>query len=342
MSNALSQTTTAYPELGRAVVTPAERSTAQLVLRAINPAARRALLMQGVLIGLTLPLYPLTHISIAWTTFASSAFLLCVLGLVWVYYVLAPAKRLRVPADALLATLLIVALSNIAGPAQYPAVKLRFPEIDSWLAAADASLGIHVPSLTAWTVGHPVAARILLAGYVSLLPQFVVALVVLGFFLRDRLALWEYVFHFHFCLLVTLVCVGLWPAAHVFRYYHFDSLVDWSRLIQQYDALRAGTFTEVRFHEIEGIISFPSFHAAGALMVTWAFRRHRYWCAVLGTLNALLIAATVLTGAHYAVDVLATFALFAGSVCLWRAWGQRGLIAGADPPNPRLTVMTDL
>ena len=73
------------------------------------------------------------------------------------------------------------------------------------------------------------------------------------------------------------------------------------------------------------MISFPSFHVAGALMVTWAFRRRPGWLAVLTALNTALVASTVLTGAHYGVDVVATVALFAVSILLWRRWGRRGL-----------------
>jgi len=40
-------------------------------------------------------------------------------------------------------------------------------------------------------------------------------------------------------------------------------------------------------------------------------------------LHTLLIAATVLTGAHYGIDVVASLALFAGSVVLWRTWSRQ-------------------
>ena len=40
---------------------------------------------------------------------------------------------------------------------------------------------------------------------------------------------------------------------------------------------------------------------------------------------SLLIASTVLTGVHFAVDVVAAMVLFAGSVLLWRAWGRNGV-----------------
>jgi membrane-associated phospholipid phosphatase len=168
-------------------------------------------------------------------------------------------------------------------------------------------------------------ARVLIVAYFSLLPQFVLPIIALGIFYRDRPRLWEYIFHFHFCLAVTLAGLALLPAACAFSYYGFHSLIDQTRFIDHFTRLRSGTFHELRLDDVEGMISFPSFHVAGGLMVTWAFRDRRGWFAALAVLNALLIASTVLTGAHYAIDVAATVLLFWGSVLLWRAWGRSGL-----------------
>jgi hypothetical protein len=317
-----------YPEdqlekrLATGVRTP-QRSRAGALWRAVNPVARKAIALQAVLVAVTAPLYPLVGIGIHWSSGLSSAIGLALLLAVWVRYVFAPPSGWnRAVADALLALLLLATLTNIVGPAQYPAVALGFPEADRWLSATDAALGLHVPALTTWTAARPAFAQILILAYHSLLPQFLLPIVVLGF-LRDRKHLWEYIFHFHVCATVTLIGVALWPAACAFTYYGFDSLLDQTRFIDHFAALRAGTFREVRFDNIEGLITFPSFHVAGGLMVTWAFRHRRGWFAAVAVLNTLLIAATVLTGAHYGIDVVASLALFAGSVVLWRTWSRQ-------------------
>ena len=71
-------------------------------------------------------------------------------------------------------------------------------------------------------------------------------------------------------------------------------------------------------NNMEGMITFPSFHVAGALLVTWAFRRYPVWGVGLGVINVLMIVSTVMTGAHYVVDVIASFGVFGCSVWLWR------------------------
>jgi membrane-associated phospholipid phosphatase len=59
-----------------------------------------------------------------------------------------------------------------------------------------------------------------------------------------------------------------------------------------------------------GLVSMPSFHVAGAFMVTWALRRHVRWFVLAAVLNGLLTVSTVATGAHYLVDVFGTLLLF--------------------------------
>jgi hypothetical protein len=311
---------------------PSRATTAWL---AINPVARRVIALQAAILALTAPLYPLVGISIRWSTVLPRALLFSFMVGVWLVYVLTPSRQRKIMfAEGLLATLLLALFTNIVGAAQYPSVALGFPAVDRWLAASDAALGIHVPTLTAWTGSHPIVARVLVLSYFSLLPQFVLPIIALGMFYRDRKAMWEYVFHFHFCLAVTLLGVALLPAACAFSYYGFESLIDQTRFINHFTALRSGSFTELRLSDIEGLISFPSFHVAGGLMVTWAFRDHRRWFAALLVLNTLLIASTVLTGAHYGIDIVATVVLFAGSVLLWRAWGRNGLPETATSARP--------
>ena len=290
-----------------------------------NPVVRRVIGMHVAVLALSAPLYPLLGLSIAWRTLLPQLLLLLLLFGVSLAYAAVGRPKKLVIAETLLATFLLVLFTNIAGAAQYAGVALGLPLVDPWLAAADAAMGVHVPALTEWTGARPLLTLGLVLGYFSLLPQFVLALIGLGLRCRDRERLWEYVFHFHVCLTVTLLGVTLLPAACAFSYYGFVSLIDQTRFISDFEGLRAGTLTDIRFGDIEGLISFPSFHVAGGLMVTWSFRHLGWWAAPIVVLNGLLISATVLTGAHYAIDVVMTVVLFAVSVWLWRIWGRSGL-----------------
>ena len=156
--------------------------------------------------------------------------------------------------------------------------------------------------------------------YVTLPAQLILPVFVLGMIKRDRIALWEFCFHYHFCLIVTLISLAVFPAVCAFNYYGFTPTFDEARFTAQFTGVRAGTFSVVRFDDLEGLISMPSFHAAAGLMVTWCFRRYRTWVIVLGCLNVLMVTATFMSGAHYFVDVIATLLLFLVSVLMYRRW----------------------
>jgi membrane-associated phospholipid phosphatase len=114
------------------------------------------------------------------------------------------------------------------------------------------------------------------------------------------------------------VCFALFPAACPFSFYGFESILDHTRFLAHFGGVRAGLMTAVDPSNTEGLVSFPSFHTAGALMATWAVRRSRIWLTLLGVLNTGLIAATVLLGIHYVIDLLGAVALCGVSLALYR------------------------
>ena len=150
--------------------------------------------------------------------------------------------------------------------------------------------------------------------YFTLLYQFVLPVLALPWW-NDREALWEFAFHMIVCGFVTIATFALWPAACVFQELGFESLIDQTRFITHFAAARDGSMTAVPWGNLEGLVSAPSFHMIGAVVVTWACRRT--WLVwLLLPVNALLIAATVLLGAHYFVDLLASGLLLAASLTL--------------------------
>jgi len=239
----------------------------------------------------------------------------------WAYFVAYPGRNPKewVIGETFLAVALFLLLGALLGPAQYGGAALNRPYVDSALAAADAAMGVNVSALAEWTRHYPLLVTVLVRSYFTLLPQFFLPFVVLGFICRDRRALWEYVALMHLAAFVTVVCFALWPAACAPQFYGFDPVgIDQSRVFRHLAGLRGGTMTTVVVGDLDGLVSAPSFHVLGAMCVTWAFRR-RSWCLVpLLVVDLLLAAATVMTGVHYAVDVVAAFAIFPCLVWLYR------------------------
>jgi membrane-associated phospholipid phosphatase len=81
-------------------------------------------------------------------------------------------------------------------------------------------------------------------------------------------------------------------------------------------ALRAGQERMVAWGVDAGIIGFPSFHCAAALLNGWALARERAIRPMAIALNAAMIAATPLLGGHYLVDLIGGSVLALASVVL--------------------------
>lgn len=79
-------------------------------------------------------------------------------------------------------------------------------------------------------------------------------------------------------------------------------------------ALHDGSLLELRLFFLSGIVSFPSFHAASAVLYIWALWPVRWIGGIAAALNVLMIAATPAIGAHYIIDVVAGIALGAASI----------------------------
>jgi len=282
-----------------------------------------------------------TGMRLEWQELASARTAMVVLmwGM-WLLHVLTPGRHPRewVVAETFLVIALLITFSNIGSPLQYAIIAFRAPLADAWLAEADALLGVNVPMLVSWTAAQPWLASVLVVIYGSLLPQFVLPPLVLGCWYRDRKALWEYAWNFQFCLIAALVGLALFPAACAFTYYGFDSLLNQTRFTTQFHAVRSGVMSVVPLNDMEGMITFPSFHAAGGLLVTWSFRRYPIWTVALGLINLVLITSTVLTGAHYMVDVIAALGVFGCSLWLWRRvaaeWIEPSTASRAAVPTP--------
>jgi membrane-associated phospholipid phosphatase len=77
------------------------------------------------------------------------------------------------------------------------------------------------------------------------------------------------------------------------------------------EPLRNGTMTELGRLALEGIVTFPSFHASAAILLAWGFWGVPVvrWPALL--VNATMLVSCIVIGAHYVVD------LIAGSLVAW-------------------------
>jgi hypothetical protein len=232
---------------------------------------------------------------------------LCLLGLVLlgagrVYATLRPDPRL---AAMLFGTGFLCLFSLQASGLNYLLLPHAGPRIDEALAALDRSMGFDWPAAMRFMAAHPLLNAAALFVYSSMLPQVALLTIVLGSTEPAR------VYRFILAIaLSALACIGVWslaPSFGAFSVYpappHMALALDGAYAQDLVRLLRDGPGF-ISPHDARGLIGFPSYHAALALLVIWFAWGHALlrWPALL--LNLAVLAATPVQGGHHLVDVL--------------------------------------
>ena len=206
----------------------------------------------------------------------------------------------------------LVAFSAVAAPLSYIAAAASLSLQDAALAHLDHAFGFDWKALLALMDNSPRFFKLMHAAYLSLMPQMIAAVLLLGF--TRRLAwLRVYMLAFIFAALVTIAISTFLPAKGAWLHYEITdttvalpiSHTSWPVFF----GLRDGSFRLLTAMGAEGIITFPSLHAALAVILVMAFWPVPIarWIAV--AINSLTIMATPIDGSHYFIDVLAGIAI---------------------------------
>lgn len=184
--------------------------------------------------------------------------------------------------------------------------------VDPWLAAADRVL---VPFMS-WRgmvlalAQHPPIVRAMCAIYSTLLWQPFALVAALALTRREATA-WRFV---HAWMLTLVICVAIFaiaPAVTPYVYYgvaptQIPALTvnaGW-RPAEIIGQVRDGSLHTLASGTMSGLITFPSFHAAGAILLGWGFRRVPWIGWGFVALDVLMLATIPFVGSHYFVDVL--------------------------------------
>lgn len=196
----------------------------------------------------------------------------------------------------------------------YAAATINRPLVDEQLAAFDAWCGVTAPAVRGWAQAHPWANLAFNFAYDTLLWQTAAVIAVLGLS-GDRRPLESFVWAFMLSATASLVLFSLFPANGPFVTFGFSPTADQRQFIEHFVSLRDGCRTLVSWRGAEGLITFPSFHVAWAIVLTWAFRRRTLIYAI-APLNLLVIVSTMTTGWHYFADVAAGTAVSIGAIAV--------------------------
>lgn len=246
--------------------------------------------------------------SLRWTTFAVPALaVLSLAGAAWFYRRGRPDPRL---ASGLEATAQVVAFAAVGAPLSYLAAAANLPLQDHVFAAADRALDLDWRALLAWMNASPNLYTVLHLIYFSLTVQMSTAVLCLAFtgkLLRLRI----YTLSFILAALIAIAISALLPAVGAWPYYgltaadspHLTPAVSMSWPV--FYGLRDGSFRALVAVGAEGIISFPSLHAALAVILMIALWPVPNLCWLTLGLNLAVLLATPIDGSHYFIDVFA-------------------------------------
>jgi membrane-associated phospholipid phosphatase len=203
---------------------------------------------------------------------------------------------------------------------------------DSRFQRWDLALGLDWRSYLDFVNAHPLLGRVFSLAYASLMPQMIAVILALG--LSGRLlALRMVALAAILSGTATILLSGLMPGMANFVHLglgpqDYPNLHPAAAFVHVSDlaGLRDGTLRTVSLESMQGIITFPSYHAALATVFAWGF-----WRAPAGVrwpglvLAALTLLSTPIDGGHYFVDTFAGMALGALGLAAAPFLARRGL-----------------
>ncbi len=189
------------------------------------------------------------------------------------------------------------------------------PLQDARLAAIDRALGFDWPSWAAWVRSQPWARLLLSCAYMSYVPQFTLSIAYYALSATARRAtelLWLLIIAFA----LTMLAFALVPAAGPWVHYGVAAkLGAWP--VRVFAALRSGALHTIDVVQVDGVVGFPSFHAAYAVFLTYIHRGHGRLLAAAGTLNGLMLLSLPEPGGHYLADILGGLVVATVTVGAW-------------------------
>lgn len=192
-------------------------------------------------------------------------------------------------------------------------VTCEFPMVDAKLAAADRLLfpAFSWPSLARWFGSHDAVSRVLSHVYSTLGWQPLLLFAVLTLSGRAQMA-WRVMTAWSAALLICVITFTFTPALDAYTYFAIGhrempgilSDTSWNapRILT---GIRNGTIDTLGNSTMEGLISMPSFHAAGAVILAWGYGKVAWLRWPFLVLNLIMLVSAVPVGGHYLIDILA-------------------------------------
>lgn len=215
-------------------------------------------------------------------------------------------------------TMGVVALAGMTcGAIAMLELRFGFPIRDAFLRSADLAIGIDGDAVVAGLVRNVRWTFWIMApAYNFTIPIFFAGLVLLSVH-GDRLEAWRAAFCFSGTLLTTCLIaafvpakgLGVWAAPALLAQLPDEAM---RTFWPHFDDFYFSPHPLLRLHVIDGVISFPSFHAIVGFLTVVMWRKNQWMLLAAGTYLAVMLLATLPGGGHYVTDLLAGFLVWAG------------------------------
>lgn len=204
-------------------------------------------------------------------------------------------------------------------PLTYIAASADLPLQDATLHAVDRTLHLDWVAYFNFVYDHHWLLALAVWSY-SLIgcPIFGVP-IALGWTKRYR-RLQVFALAFAIALVVTTIVSAFVPAIGTYKLLHVqfdpDVFTPGGYLSQLHDLplVRNGALHEMSFRSLAGLVTFPSFHAASAVLYLWALWPVRWLGPVAAVANVMMVLSAPIVGGHYFVDIFAGIAVAIGAI----------------------------
>jgi membrane-associated phospholipid phosphatase len=224
------------------------------------------------------------------------SFVIYYLGVAWLLRLGRPGFVRSTGARVSLALAQTHAILTVTAPLSYLMVSLHLPLIDHPLRATDAVLGFDWQSFADFTLAkHQFTGKVLTWAYLSFYLQPFAILLICAANPKPREK--EFVLNYALSVIICVVIGGMLPALG-------EPCPVWPLELAEFERVWSGQWQVLDFSKIQGLVAFPSFHAAFAVIAVYAVRYSLPGLLVLGPINLLMLVSTAPVGGHYLIDII--------------------------------------
>lgn len=176
------------------------------------------------------------------------------------------------------------------------------PFQDARFVAIDQALGFDWPRWAKAVTTRRWLEWLLIAAYFSYVPHFVLALslnALRGREARSRELLWQIVVAF----VLTMLLFAWLPAAGPWAHFAVADKLD-SFPVRYLAVLRSHGLQALDVLQVEGVVTFPSFHAVYVVLLTYVHRGHKRLLPTAAAINTAMLVSLPAPGGHYLIDII--------------------------------------